>query len=437
MPNGIRSISSPAKLLCKNACTIIGFWLPLFLGFTLSASAQDTTQQVVPGRLNTPAQQKKPYLILISADGFRYDYADKYEARNLKALRASGVQAQSMQPSYPSVTFPNHYSVATGLYPSHHGLVYNQFYDRGRQATYNMGDRKAVEDGTWYGGLPIWALAELQGMVSASYHFVGTEAPIKGIYPTYWYYFKDAIPIDSRIATVVNWLKLPEEKRPHLITFYMSNADHAGHTYGPETEQTRDAVQFVDAAVGKLQEEVGKLGLPVNFIFLADHGMATVDTVFRMDLVSTIDTAKYIARGGGTSLHLYAKKPADIQPLYQQLKAGAGDYEVYLRAEIPAAWHYSTADDYLNRIGDILVVPRYPKVMSLTGRRISPGAHGFDPAIREMHASFYAWGPAFKKGLTLPVFENVHVYPLMCRILGLTYTHSIDGKAEVLEAALK
>lgn len=413
------------------------FFYFLFLISFTGLHAQDTAQHIVPGRKNAPPQINKPYVILISADGFRYDYADKYAAHNLQRLRSSGVQAESMIPSYPSVTFPNHYSIATGLYPSHHGLVYNQFYDRKRNDTYSMSDRSKVEDGSWYGGTPLWVLAEQQGMLSASYFFVGSEAPIQHIQSSYWYTFNDHAYINERINTVVDWLKLPEEIRPHLITFYMSDADHSGHMYGPEAPQTDSAVQAVDRAIGSMAEKVGKLGLPVNFIFLSDHGMADADTVTRINIASMIDTARFVISGGSTSLHLYAKDTADIRPAYELLKKQEHFFTAYLRDSIPAKWHYSTTDDRYNRIGDIFIVPQYPKVLSgYNTRRISAGAHGFDPAMKNMHATFYAWGPQIKEGQTIGSFENVHVYPLVCRLLGLTYTEQIDGDVKVLEGIL-
>ena len=359
--------------------------------------AQDTIQQIVPGRENVVTQLNKPYVILISADGFRYDYADKYNAVNLLHLRRSGVKAKSMIPSFPSVTFPNHYTIATGLYPSHHGLVYNQFYDRNRKASYGMQDRKTVEDGTWYGGTPIWVLAEQQGMLSASYYFVGTEAAIQQTYPTYWYKFGDNTDINYRINKVIEWLKLPEDVRPHLISFYISNVDHDGHMYGPDAPQTQAAVQFVDEAISSMVEKVNALGLPVNFIFLADHGMAAVDTVTRINIATMIDTARFIMRGGGTSLHLYAKNAADILPTYEALKKKEKYFTVYLRDNSPAKWHYNKSDDLFERIGDIFVVPAYPKVLSGYTNRISPGAHGFDPAMKKMHASFLCLGATNKK----------------------------------------
>ena len=409
----------------------------LFYFFCENLHGQDTIQQVVSGRKNSATQLNKPYVILISADGFRYDYADKYNAVNLLQLRSSGVQAKSMIPVYPSVTFPNHYSIATGMYPAHHGLVYNQFYDRGRKATYSIGNRKTVEDGSWYGGTPIWVLAEQQGMLSASYYFVGTEAAIKQTYPTYWYRFGENTDINYRINKVVDWLKLPEDIRPHFITFYISNVDHDGHMFGPDALQTEVAVQFVDKAIGSMVEKVSALGLPVNYIFLSDHGMAAVDTVTRINIATMIDTSRFIMRGGGTSLHLYAKDTTDIEPTYQLLKKKERFFTVYRREDIPAKWHYTKTDDRFNRIGDIFIAPQYPKVLSGYGNRISPGAHGFDPSIKKMHASFYAWGPQIKTGKTIRSFENIHVYPLICRLLGLTYTEQIDGDPKVLEKIIR
>jgi len=405
--------------------------------FCFGVDGQDTIQQKVLGRKNDISQLDKPYVILISADGFRYDYADKYRAENLIKLRKSGAKAKSMIPSYPSVTFPNHYTIATGMYPAHHGLVYNQFYDRARKQSYAMNVRTTVEDGSWYGGTPLWVLAEQQGMLSASYHFVGTEAAIKQTLPSYWYKFDDNTNINYRIDKVVEWLTLPAETRPHFISFYMSNADHEGHKHGPEAKETQEAVQFVDKAVQSLVEKVNLLGLPVNFVFVSDHGMANVDTIARINIASMIDTSRFIIKGGGTSLHLYAKDTSDILITYNLLKSKEKDFTVYLRNDIPAKWNYATSNDRYNRIGDLLVVPHFPKVLSSWSGRISPGAHGFDPAIKEMHATFYAWGPQVKKGKTIPAFENVHIYPFIARILGLTYTEKIDGNPKVLNNLIR
>ncbi|MEP6749152.1 MAG: ectonucleotide pyrophosphatase/phosphodiesterase [Bacteroidota bacterium] len=404
---------------------------------TACFAQNDTVQKIIPGRFNSPAQEQKPYVILISADGFRYDLADKYNATNLKRLRSEGVAAAYMQPSFPSLTFPNHYTIVTGLYPAHHGLADNGFYDEQRKSFYGMGNKATVADSSWYTGTPLWVLAEKQQMVSASFYWVASESAIQGIHPTYYYVYNDKIGIDNRIQTVKNWLQLPEDKRPHFITFYLPEVDHAMHLYGTDSKQAADAVHFIDESIGKMVMAVDSLHLPVNFIFLSDHGMTNVDTA-TLPLPSAIDTAKFRVPYGDALVHLYAKNKAAIQPTCKAIKKQATGFDVYLINKTPKRWHYRKKDDAFDRLGDILLVAAPPKVFSISRRPTTPGKHGFDPAITDMHATFYAWGPAFKQHLTIAGFENVHVYPLVATILGLHYDpHAIDGKLSVLKPVLK
>jgi predicted AlkP superfamily pyrophosphatase or phosphodiesterase len=386
----------------------------------------DTVQKVIPGRKNSIAQQKKPYVILISADGFRYDYAKKYQATHLLALSKGGVSAASMVPSYPSVTFPNHYALVSGLYPSHSGLVNNAFYDRERHDSYYMGAKTKVADGSWYYGSPV--LAEQQRMLSASFYWVASEAAIQDTRPTYYYTYNEKIAIHDRINAVVNWLKLPAAERPHLITFYFPQVDHAGHTYGPNTPETAREVHFVDSAVDELNKAVNATGIKANFIFVSDHGMTNVDKEHPIGIPAAIDTSKFIVSGDGILVEFYAKNNADVNDAYDRLKKEAVDYDVYLKTNIPARLHYGQTDDWHNRIGDILLIPHYPRVFNLSGRKINPGWHGYDPSlVKDMHATFLAWGPAFKKHTTIPSFENVSVFNLVKSILGLKYNGKADG----------
>jgi predicted AlkP superfamily pyrophosphatase or phosphodiesterase len=406
----------------------------------LSAQITDTVQKVIAGRANSPEQEKKPYVIFISADGFRYDLADKYHATNLLALRARGIAAASMTPAYPSVTFPNHYSLATGLYPAHHGLVDNTFYDPKKGKIYRISDRAAVTDSSYYGGTPIWVLAEQQKMLSASFFWVGSEAAVDGVRPTYYYLFNDKIALDTRLRAVKDWLTMPEDQRPHVILFYLSQVDHAEHLFGPESKETEAAVHLVDNCVGKMVQIVDSLHLPVNFIFVSDHGMDQVDTA-RGIYPAALDTVRFRITFGETMIHLYAKDKNDIQAEYLALKKEAAaketpDYDVYLATEMPDRWHYSTKDDRYGRIGDILLVAHEPHVFTTRGRRINPGAHGFDNAQPDMGATFYAWGPAFRQQ-TIPAFENVNIYPLIAHILGLTISQPVDGSLNVLSGTLK
>jgi predicted AlkP superfamily pyrophosphatase or phosphodiesterase len=414
----------------------------LFILFTLacaSLNAQvDTLQKVIEGRRNSVDQQKKPYVILISADGFRYDYAEKHQAKNLLALSSQGVRAASLIPSFPSLTFPNHYTIVTGMYPSHHGLVNNNFYDPQRKEIYGMSKKALVEDGTWYGGIPLWVLAEQQQMLSASFYWVGSEAPIQGIFPSYYYKYNEKIDIDKRIKVVVDWLSLPEESRPHLITFYFPEVDHDGHIYGPDATETRDAVRTLDASIYKLTEAVKSTGVPVNFIFVADHGMTNVDTVNTLSLPANIDTSKFIIASEGNVVSMTAKNRADIITTYNKLKEQENNYTVYLKKTLPSRYHFKQRDDKFNRIGDIIVIPKWPKVFNLRNRKINVGWHGYDPwLVKDMHATFFAWGPAFKKNIIIPSFQNIHVYPMVTELLDLKYAHKIDGKKKVLKKILK
>jgi len=412
----------------------------LFLPFIISFGllyAQDTTQHIVPGRSNDRDQLKKPYIILISADGFRYDLADKYQAKNLIRLRTSGVTADYLLSVFPSLTFPNHYSIATGDYAPHNGIVDNSFFDPSRKKIYSMGNRQAVEDSSWYGANPLWVLAEKQHMLTASFYWVGTEAAIQGTRPTYYYNFNTKISMQDRIRAVRDWLSLPEDKRPHLVTFYIPDVDHQEHQHGVDSRQTEEAVHYVDRSVASLVSSIDSLNLRVNYIFVSDHGMTNIDTLNYLTLPNNLDTNRFIVVNSLTLVHLYAKKNMDILPAYKLLKSAAKDYEVYLTTNTPDRWHYSKKNDRYNRIGDIILVAHAPKVFNLSRRSLPVATHGYDPAITGMHATFYAWGPAFKSDFKIRGFENIHIYPLIAQILQLKITEPVDGNLKVLKPILK
>ena len=214
---------------------------------------------------NAPQQLAKPYVILVSLDGFRYDYAKRYHANHLLALAAQGASApRGMLPSYPSITFPNHYTIVTGLYPGHHGIVANTFMIRRGKRSTATAMPKAVADGSWYGGTPLWVLAEQQGMRSASFFWVGSEADIQGWRPSYYLKF-ESFPNAKRVEQILAWLHLPPEQRPHFITLYFSDTDTAGHQYGPDSPQVADAVNELDSEIGKLVDGIKESGVGRGF----------------------------------------------------------------------------------------------------------------------------------------------------------------------------
>lgn len=417
----------------------------LLLFFSLTVFAQqgviDTAQVVIPGRQNSIEAQSKPYVIMISTDGFRYDYAKKYNAENLLKFSENGVKAKAMIPSYPSITFPNHWSLITGLYPSHHGLIDNFFYDYKRKAPYAMSNKKNAEDGSWYGGTPLWGLAEKHRMVSASLMWVGSASDAGGIRPTYYYPYHEKFTPSEKVEKVVNWLKLPEDKRPHFISLYFPEVDGSGHHFGPDTKETETAVHLIDKAIGDLVQKVSDLGLKdVNFIFVSDHGMIKVDGGALLEIPALLfDKDRFDFYNSQTLLRVYVKNPDEVKSVYKELKAQkTDDYEVYLDKKLPKYLHFATRDDQYNRIGQILLLPKAPKIFLEKGKKTSVGKHGYNPrTVPEMKATFYAWGPEFKNNLEIGEFANINVYPLVAEVLGLKVNQPIDGKLKVLGKILK
>jgi predicted AlkP superfamily pyrophosphatase or phosphodiesterase len=418
-------------------------FLLLLISFTAFAQQVnvDTAQVVIPGRQNSTEAQSKPYVIMISTDGFRYDYAQKYNAENLLKLANGGVKAEAMIPSYPSITFPNHWSLITGLYPSHHGLIDNFFYDYKRKETYAMSSKKNAEDGSWYGGTPLWGLAEKQGMVSASLMWVGSASDAGGMRPSYYYPYHEKFTPSEKVEKVVNWLKLPEDKRPHFISLYFPEVDGSGHHYGPDTKETETAVHLIDQAIGDLVQKVDGLGLKnVNFIFVSDHGMIKVDGGTPLEIPAVLlDKNRFDFYNSQTLLRVYVKNPDEVKAVYKQLKANkTDDYEVYLDKKLPKYLHFATRDDQYNRIGQILLIPKAPKIFLEKGKKSSIGKHGYNPkVVPEMKATFFAWGPEFKNNLVINEFANINVYPLVAEVLGLKIDQPIDGKLKVLKETLK
>lgn len=417
------------------------FLLTLSIIITGQQVISDTAQVVIPNRFNNADAKTKPYVIMISTDGFRYDYAKKYNAQNLLKFSNEGVQAKAMIPSYPSITFPNHWSLITGLYPSHHGLIDNYFYDYGRKEKYAMSKKENAEDGSWYGGTPLWALAEKQGMVSASMQWVGSASDAGGMRPTYYYHYHEKFKPTEKVDKVINWLKLPESQRPHFIAMYFPEVDAAGHHFGPEARETETAVQLVDAAIGSLVQKVNDLGLEnVNFIFVSDHGMIQVDGGNPLEIpMMLFDKKRFDFYNSQTLLRVYVKNPEEVKKVYKNLKINkTDDYEVYLDKKLPRYLHFSSRDDRYNRIGQILLIPKAPKVFLEKNQKTSVGKHGYDPMlVPEMKATFFAWGLEFKNNFVIDEFSNVNVYPLVAKLLGLKTENKIDGKLKVLKETLK
>jgi predicted AlkP superfamily pyrophosphatase or phosphodiesterase len=384
------------------------------------------------------ASQSPVAVVLISLDGFRWDFLDRPGARNLRALAARGVHAERLVPSFPSKTFPNHYTIVTGLYPEDHGIAANVMRDSvlGRFAT---GNDPAVRDARWYRGEPIWVTAEQQGVRTATYFWPGSEAPIGGIHPHWYYAYDGATPNVARVARVLEWLAMPDSSAPRFIGVYFSDVDTDGHNHGPMSAQADSAIARVDSAVGAILDGIDRLGARdrVDVIVTSDHGMAETEAS------RTISLDDYVSLD---SLDIGDWSPvATIIP-----KAGAADYvyralvrahphlRVYRKGELPARLHYNSGA----HVTPIVAIA--DEGWSIGTRefnaRLVPGAvggaHGYDPMVPSMGALFIGAGPDLQRGLTVPAFQNVHVYPLLAHLLRLTPAVT-DGSLDSVRALLR
>jgi predicted AlkP superfamily pyrophosphatase or phosphodiesterase len=382
----------------------------------------------------TEKTNPEPYVVMLSLDGFRWDYPQHMNTPVLDSLKKAGVIAESLKPSFPSKTFPNHYTIATGLYPDHHGIVENSFYAPDLGKYYEIRDRDAVENGEFYGGEPIWVTAEKQNVKSATLFWVGSEAEIKGYRPSIWYQYDHDIPYRSRVDSLVRWLSLPENERPHLIMWYIFEPDHTGHKFGPYGEETKEVVENLDSLLGYYFTQMRKLPIfnQINFIVTSDHGMAETSMDRRIIIDEQIDTADIEYMGGWNPDFNLKVKPGKLDKVFKRLKNTPHIY-VWKHDSLPKRLHYGTNPRTLD-----LTIVAYPgwAIASTWKPKTGHGAHGYDNDFKDMHAIFYAAGPAFKRNYVEPTFENVNIYPLIADILKLKPAKT-DGNLENVEGMLK
>ena len=381
----------------------------------------------------TKQTDSKPYLVILSLDGFRWDYPQTYHTPVLDSLKKAGVFAE-MVPSFPTKTFPNHYTLATGLYPDHHGIVMNSFYDPEMHLSYRIGDRKTVKDGKFYGGEPIWNTATKQGLRNAVLFWVGSEANIQGMHAEKWYPYVQNLPFASRIDSVYQWLSEPRNVRPHLIMWYYPEPDGTGHHFGPHSVQTKKMVEQLDTWLGQFFTTMRRLPefKKINFIITSDHGMQTLSPERNIILDHYIDTADLSHITGNNPVYNLGVKTGKLQKVYAALKK-VPHMQVWKHDSLPERLHYG----HNKRTLDLTLVadPGWSLYWSWA-IGTEKGTHGYDNADRDMHAIFYAAGPAFKKDFKANTFPNVDVYPLMAKILGLKPAPN-DGNLKGVEDMLK
>ncbi|MFA5816265.1 MAG: ectonucleotide pyrophosphatase/phosphodiesterase, partial [Bacteroidales bacterium] len=376
-------------------------------------------------------------VVVLSMDGFRWDYPAIYHTPNLDRLAKAGCRAESLKPSYPTKTFPNHYAIATGLYPDHNGIVQNSFYDPKLDRVFRMGDRQAVQDSIFWEGEAIWETAEKQGVRTASYFWVGTESNER-YRPEKRKIYEDGFPFKQQIDTVFRWLSLPSEERPELIMFYFDQPDKISHDFGPVSKETEKEVRRLDRLVGDLINGLKRIekksGLEIDLIILSDHGMGYIPEGQQVFLENVLDLKKIKRINGGNPVINLEPEPAYLDEVYNRLRS-APHLKVWKREELPARYHYGT---HL-RIPQLIVEADSAWGLEISHKaqvKYSLGMHGYDPDNRDMQGIFYAAGPSFKKGFVQPTFENVNIYELLAKLLEITPAKT-DGDLNAVKGMLK
>jgi len=382
----------------------------------------------------------RPYVVMLSFDGFRHDYPERWQLPALARMARDGARAAALVPTFPSKTFPNHYSIATGLRPGRHGLVGNEMWDPAFHARFLTANDETSGDARWYGGEPIWVTAERQGVKAATYFWPGSNAAIGGVRPSYWKPYDITVPDSVRIDAMLAWLRLPPAERPHLVLGYLSDVDEAAHRHGPDGPEARAAAELVDRMLARLRDGIARLSIAdsVTVVVVSDHGLARTDSVEYLDEYASLgDTVAAVTAATYAQL-FFDGDGGKTERAWSALRR-LPHARVWKRADLPARFHLRENP----RAGDVFVLmdPPFTIDRSRRGRpagwRPGGGNHGYDTTLPDMHGIFFAAGPRVVPGSRLGAVENVNVYPFVAALLGLQPAPGIDGSLAATRPVLR
>lgn len=408
---------------------IRNFWAGALAILVLAACAQ------LPAQPELTAKPPPPLLILVSIDGFRADYLDRGITPNLSRLAEEGVHG-AIRPSFPSKTFPNHYTLVTGQRPDHHGIVDNNMLDPEIPGVkFALSNKAAVTDERWWNdGTPIWVSAERAGIRSATMFWPGSEAAIHGVRPSLWLPFNQALQATARVDQVLTWLDAPAAERPRFVTLYFDEIDTAGHWSGPDSPELNDMVRRTDAAVGRLMDGLAARGLTANLVITADHGMAPVapERAIYIEEILPKDAGQSVAQGAFMSYYPAAGREAEVEAA---LIKPHDHMTCWRKGEIPARYQFGTH----RRVSPIFCLSQTGWEITtrewVAKRPLRGGDHGFDPYAPEMAAVFIGHGPGFRRGVVTPTTDNVDVYGVLTDLLAVKAEPN-DGGRTLSDAAL-
>ncbi len=381
-----------------------------------------------------PAEPAPP-LILVSLDGFRADYLGREGASHLRQMAAQGVRAEAMRPSFPSTTFPNHYTIVTGLWPDRHGVVGNTMEDASIPGErFSLSNDKAMQDARWFGQAePVWVTAEKRGIATANVFWPGSQAPIHGVLARDHLKYDVKMTAEARVDAVLGWLDKPVAQRPAFVALYLEDLDHAGHDFGPDSVQLAEALARVDAAMDRLMRGLQQRGIAANVVITSDHGMTAVSQqrVIALDRIAPAQSYRVVTSWAYAGIE---PLPGKEEELAAALRKPQEHMQCWAKADIPARFHYGQNA----RVPAYICLPETGWVIAAKSDSTlkNKGNHGYDNLAPDMQGLFIATGPAFKPGVVLPAFDNVHVYPLLMKLLGIPALPS-NGSPDPTASALK
>ncbi len=337
-----------------------------------------------------------------------------------------------MKPSFPTKTFPNHYTLVTGLRPDHHGIVSNNMMDPRRpDVRFSLGDRTQALDPFWWDEAePLWITAERAGIRTATMFWPGSEVAIGGVRPSDWHRFDEHVSDRQRVLTVLDWMRRPESIRPRFVALYFDNVDTQGHRFGPESPELNAALADVDSQIGSLIDGLDQMGRKADILIVSDHGMRAVDASRVIDLDRIIDRESYLLIDKGPFAAIEPVAAADRR-VHDALLAPQQHMECWQKDDIPARLAYGRNP----RVAEILCLaePGWSIIQGFAPEGLSGGAHGWDNADPQMQAVFIAAGPRLSGQRSIRNLENVDIYALLAALVGVgPLPNDGDGDAMVL-----
>ncbi|KAL6100248.1 uncharacterized protein ACO6RY_01897 [Pungitius sinensis] len=373
-----------------------------------------------------PSGFKQQPLLLVSLDGLRAEYLQTWNALIpvLDKLKKCGTSAPYMQAVFPTKTFPNHYTIVTGLYPESNGLIDNTMFDPVFNASYSLSSPEK-DNPAWYLGQPIWHTAKFQGLKAGTFFWPGSDVKINGSFPDIYRLFNGKVPFEERVLTVLRWLQLPDDERPDFYTLYLEEPDKSGHSYGPVSGGLIEGLQGVDRVMGQLMNGLKQIGLHrcLNIVIVADHGMEETSCDRKEVLQELVGDVRsyWVTEGPLGRIRARGSDPLDSAQLVANMTCKRPDQKVkpYLKAHLPKRLHFANS----RRIEDVnvLVEPkwlfeRYPGSLTFC----SGGNHGYDNDAGSMHAMFVSYGPKFLYKTEIEPFSNIELYNLMCDVMQIS-----------------